>query len=201
MKRIIRIGNTEEHYTFRPEEILYAETIKGEERTSVHLLNQTIYTLPCGLSVFAKTIDDSMIRMHTMERSYWRDRSQAIDNSMRSTLRTSIVRLGRSYLANYEYIVKAQDGIVDLCAEVEDKTIEDRIIISRKACSILSDMIGKKIHQLERFQHDNHSNGYTEVYSGGSGGYTGFMSREYKPTKRDDTYYDIEDDDILFLGM
>lgn len=174
MKRTIHIGNTEEHYHFCPEEILYAETVKGEEKTKVHLLNGNSYDVPCLLNEWARTTDHSLMKS---------------DQTM--------IRIGRFYVVNNEYVKSAENGIVTLSADIEDST---DINISPKACAKLQYLIGKDDSSLLDFQHENHSDGYNKQISGG-GRYSSFMIVRYVPKERDDAYYDIDDDDILILGI
>ena len=178
MKRTIHIGNTEEHYHFCPEEILYAETVKGEEKFKVHLLNGNSYDVPCLLNEWARTTDNSLMKS---------------DQKM--------IRLGRFYVVNNEYVKSAENGIVTLSADIEVKNrTEIKIKISPKACATLQYLIGKDYRSLLDFQHENHSDGYNKQISG-DGRYTSFMIVRYVPKERDDAYYDIDDDDILILGI
>lgn len=176
MKRTIHIGNTEEHYQFCPEEILYVETVKGEEKIKVHLLNGNSYDVPCLLKECAQKIDNSLMKS---------------DQTM--------IRIGRFFVVNNEYVKSAENGNVTLSADIEG-TDSTKIKISPKACAKLQDLIGKDDRSLLDFQHENHSDGYNKQISG-DGRYTSFMIVRYVPKERDDAYYDIDDDDILILGI
>lgn len=175
MKRTIHICNTEEHYHFCPEEILYAKTVTGKEKTKVHLLNGNSYDVPCSLNDWAQEIDNSLMKS---------------DQKM--------IRLGRFFVVNNEYVKSAENGNVTLSADIEG-TNRAEIKISPKACAKLQDLIGKDYRSLLDFQHENHSDGYNKQISGGR--YTSFMIVRYVPKERDDAYYDIDDDDILILGI
>lgn len=176
MKRTIHIGNTEEHYHFCPEEILYAETVTGKEKTKVHLLNGNSYDVPCLLSDWAQETDNSLMKS---------------DQTM--------IQIGRFFVVNNEYVKSAENGNVTLSADIEG-TDSTKIKISPKACAKLQDLIGKDNRSLLDFQHENHSDGYNKQISG-DGRYTSFMIVRYVPKERDDAYYDIDDDDILILGI
>jgi hypothetical protein len=181
MNRIIRIGNTEEKYMLRPDELLYVETVKEQEKMEAHLLNGCAYTLPSTLTALAKTIDDA---------------------TRNTTYKGVLLQIGRFLLLNLNYLKEANDGTVLLEATIGDKTVSKKLQISQKACSKLASLIGKKQWELKRYQEDNHPDGY-DVWSSGSpgGGCIGFIMRRVTPKKREGRFYEIDDDDLLILGL
>lgn len=181
MNRIIRIGNTEEKYMLRPDELLYIETVKGQEKMEAHLLNGYVYTLPSTLTTLSKTIDDA---------------------TRNTTYEGVILQIGRSLLLNYNYLKEAIEGIVLLEATIGDKTVSKKLQIPKKACSELASLIGQSKGNLKRYQEDNHPEGY-DVRSSGSpgGGCIGFIMRKFTPKKRESGFYEIDDDDLLILGL
>lgn len=181
MNRIIHIGNTEEKYMLRPDELLYIETVKGQEKMEAHLLNGSVYTLPSTLTVLSETIDDA---------------------TRNTTYEGVILQIGRSLLLNHNYLKEAIEGTVLLEATIGDKTVCKKLQISKKACSKLASLIDQSKWKLKQYQEDNHPEGY-DVWSSGSpgGGYIGFIMRKFTPKKRDGRFYEIDDDDLLILGL
>ncbi len=181
MNRIIRIGNTEEKYMLRPDELLYLETVKGQEKMEAHLLNGSVYTLPSTLTALSETIDDA---------------------TRNTTYEGVILQIGRSLLLNHNYLKEAIEGTVLLDATIGDKTVCKKLQISKKACSKLASLIDQSKWKLKQYQEDNHPEGY-DVWSSGSpgGGCIGFIMRKFTPKKRDGRFYEIDDDDLLILGL
>lgn len=181
MNRIIHIGNTEEKYMLRPDELLYIETVKGQEKMEAHLLNNCVYTLPSTLTTLSKTIDDA---------------------TRNTTYEGEILQIGRFLLLNLNYLKEANDGTVLLEATIGDNTVSKNLQISKQACSKLASLIGKSKRKLQQYQEDNHPDGY-DVWSSGSpgGGCIGFIMRRVTPKKREGGFYEIEDDDLLILGL
>ena len=210
MNRIIRIGNTEEKYMLRPDELLYLETVKGQEKMEAHLLNGSVYTLPSTLTALSETIDDA---------------------TRNTTYEGVILQIGRSLLLNHNYLKEAIEGTVLLEATIGDKTVCRGALwasaakyspvmerrgrrslqnvscnkmpeISKKACSKLASLIDQSKWKLKQYQEDNHPEGY-DVWSSGSpgGGCIGFIMRKFTPKKRDGRFYEIDDDDLLILGL
>lgn len=193
LRRILHFGNTEEQYRFCPDEILYIEAVKGEEKSTVFLLNsENVYSLPIGLGKVAKIIDDTL-----------------------QGLPDSLCKIGRSNIINLKYL---SDDIgkntIRLVADVDGTSIEKELILYAKTCEELK-KYRKSSKTIQEFYQRNHfEGGYVvkspigsqgdislEVVTNTGSSNMGFMIKEYEPCERPESYYDIEDDQIMFLGV
>ena len=180
LKRILHFGNTEEIYRFCPEEILYMQAVNGMEETKVFLINhRDTYILPNGLGYVSKIIDDALLKT---------------TNSM--------CRIGRSSIINLQYLSDIiGTDTVRLVAEVDGITTEENLRISVAACTKLAERRGVSKEAQKEYQRLHFEGGYIEKHIGGGGGYLGFIIKEYEPCARPERYYDINDDEIMFLGV
>lgn len=181
IKRNLRFGNTEEIFQFCPEEILYMQAVNGEEETTVFLVNRDYYFLPNGLGYVSKVIDDTLLR------------SRRTNNS--------VCRIGRSTIINLDYLNNIENNTIYLIAEINGLTIKGEISVSSNACEKLGKMRALTKKQQKDYQIEHFKGGYDEKTFGGGPGYTGFMVRSYEPRERSENYYDIGDDEIMFLGV
>ena len=181
MIRNLRFGNTEEIYQFCPEEILYMQTVPGREETNVFLVNNDCYILPNGLGAVSKIIDSNLLR------------SRRTDNS--------VCRIGRSTIINLDYLDIIGTDTIRLMANINGNSTRENIRISAEACNKLAETRGFSRRQQRNYQIEHFANGYVEEILGGGSGYTGFMARTYEPCDRPESYYDISDDEIMFLGV
>ena len=182
IKRNLRFGNTEEMFQFCPEEILYMQTVNGAEETTVFLVNGDYYSLPNGLGYVSKVIDDTLLR------------SRGTGNSL--------CRIGRSTIINLDYLDIIEKGTIRLLANIDGISTKESLTISNAACDKLAQMRGLTKRQQKNYQIGHFQGGYVEkTFGGGGQGYTGFMVRTYEPCERPESYYDIDDNEIMFLGV
>ena len=182
IKRNLRFGNTEEMFQFCPEEILYMQPVNGVEETTVFLVNGDYYFLPNGLGYVSKVIDETLLR------------SKGTGNSL--------CRIGRSTIINLDYLDIIEKGTIRLLANIDGISTKESLTISNAACDKLAQMRGLTKRQQKNYQIDHFQGGYVEkTFGGGGQGYTGFMVRTYEPCERPESYYDIDDNEIMFLGV
>ena len=182
IKRNLRFGNTEEMFQFCPEEILYMQAVYGEEETTVFLVNNDCYILPNGLGYVSKVIDDNLLK----------------------TRRTnnSVCRIGRSTIINLNYLDIIGTDTIRLMANINGVSAEGNLKIPVVACNELAKMRGLTKRQQKDYQIEHFKGGYVEKkFGGGPAGYTGFMITSYEPCERPESFYDIGDDEIMFLGV
>jgi hypothetical protein len=201
MKRCVHLGNTEELYRFCPDEILWVESDsenKGMERTKVTLVNNNVYVIPQNLTGVCKCLGDA-----------------TCDTSWKGTFLQS----GRYYAVNLKYLNKVNDRSVELVyikknGDEEKKTLS----LSKKACNELKVAGSLSAQELQDRQKDRHPEGYTKTCSssdhfksegddkfrfGGNLliGYQIKMDDVYVPCERPESFYEIDDDDFLYLGI
>jgi hypothetical protein len=181
IKRNLRFGNTEEMFQFCPEEILYMQAVSGEEETTVFLVNRDYYFLPNGLGYVSKVIDDTLLR------------SGRTNNS--------VCRIGRSTIINLDYLNVIENNTICLVADINGLTTKGEVGVSSSACEKLEKLRALTKKQQKDYQIENFKVGYDEKTLGGGPGYTGFMVRTFEPRERPESYYDIGDDEIMFLGV
>jgi len=182
IKRSLRFGNTEEIFQFCPEEILYMQAVYREEATRVFLVNTDSYILPNGLGYVSKVIDDTSLR------------TRITDNS--------VCKIGRSTIINLEYLDIIGTDMIRLMANINGVSTEGSIKIPVVQCNELAKMRGLTKKQQKDYQIKHFKGGYVEKkFGGGPAGYTGFMITSYEPCERPESYYDIGDDEIMFLGV
>ena len=182
IKRSLRFGNTEEIFQFCPEEILYMQAVYREEATRVFLVNTDSYILPNGLGYVSKVIDDTSLR------------TRITDNS--------VCKIGRSTIINLNYLDIIGTDTIRLMANINGVSTEESLNIPVVVCDKLAQMRGLSKRQQNNYQIDHYQGGYVEkTFGGGGQGYTGFMVRTYEPCERPESYYDIDDDEIMFLGV
>lgn len=181
IQRNLHFGNTEEIYQFCPEEILYMQAVCGEEETKVFLINKDIYILPNGLGRVSKVIDDTLLKLKTTN---------------------TMCRIGRSNIINFNYLSDfIGTDTIRLVADVDGRLMEEKIKISVAACKILAKKQGVSKAEQKQYQHEHFEHGYNITTLGAGSPYTGFICREYEPRERSVDYYDIGDDEIMFLGV
>lgn len=194
LQRILHFGNTEEQYRFCPEEIMYIEAVKGEEKSTVFLLNsENVYSLPIGLGKVAKIIDDTL-----------------------QGLPDSLCKVGRSVILNLKYISDIIGAnTIRLVANVNGTLIEKDLILYAKACEELAKYLNSTKARQKAYQQQHFEGGYVARSLGGNRGdisldivrstssssTMGFMIMNYEPCERPESYYDIDEDQIMFLGV
>lgn len=184
VKRLLRFGNTEEIYRFCPEEILYMQAVTGERETIVFMTNnKDYYCVPNGLGHVA----------------------QVIDETLRKRLRTSntMVTCGRSTIINKKYLGDViGTGCIRLVAEVDGVKNEVDVKLPVDKCEMLAKVKGLSKAEQKEYQRKHFPDGYVRKSFGGGGGrYTGFMIETYEACDRPESFYDIQDDEIMFLGV
>ena len=91
---------------------------------------------------------------------------------------------------------------IRLVANINGVSTEESLNIPVVVCDKLAQMRGLTKRQQKTYQIDHFQGGYVEkTFGGGGQGYTGFMVRTYEPCERPESYYDIDDDEIMFLGV
>lgn len=180
LQRNLYFGNTEEIYRFCSEEIFYMQAVYGKEETTVFLINnKDSYILPNGLGFVSKVIDDALLKT---------------SNTM--------CRIGRSTIINFKYLsIIIGTDTIRLVADVDGQPIEENIKLSVAACEKLAKTKGISKAKQKEYQHKHFEKGYSIKTLGGGPGVTGFMIKEYEPLERPESYYDIGDDEIMFLGV
>ncbi len=177
--RNLHFGNTEEMFQFCPEEILFMQAVYGEEETTVFLVNKDYYSLPNGLGYVSKVIDDTLLKS---------------ENKI-----NSICRIGRSTIINLDYLNIIGTDTIKLIANIDGISTEESVRIPINACNELAKSRGLSKKQQKNYQIKHFQGGYVEEILGG--GYTSFIIRTYEPCERPESYYDIGDDEIMFLGV
>lgn len=200
LRRNLRFGNTEETYRFCPEEILYMTTVYGEEKTKVHLINNDCYILPNGLGYVKNVIHASLLET---------------DNTM--------TKIGRSTIFNATYLSDIGTNTIRLVADVDGQTIETYIDnLPAAACKEIAETKGLSKAQKREYQRKKQAkkrslskaqqrddlyrhfeNGYNFEPFGGRTTLNclGFMVEEKEPRECPESDYDIDDDEIMFLGV
>ena len=181
IKRDLRFGNTEELFQFCPEEILYMQAVSGEEETTVFLVNRDYYFLPNGLGYVSSVIDNNLLRSRRTE--------------------NSVCRIGRSTIINLDYLDIIGTDTIRLIANINGMSIEECLKMPVEKCNELAKIRGLTKKQQKDYQIKHFKGGYVEKILGGGPGYTGFMIKTYEPCERPESYYDIGDDEIMFLGV
>lgn len=181
INRNLRFGNTEEVFLFCPEEILYMQPVYGKEETTVFLVNNDCYILPNSLKYVSKVIDDNLLK------------SRRANNS--------VCRIGRYAIINFDYLDIIGTDTIRLLANINGVSTEESLKIPVRQCNKLAKMRGLTKKQQKDYQIKHFKGGYVEKILGGGPGYTGFMIRTYEPCERPESYYDIDDDEIMFLGV
>ena len=181
IKRNLRFGNTEEMFQFCPEEILYMHAVYGEEETTVFLVNNDCYILPNGLGYISKVIAETLLK------------------SRRTNC--SVCRIGRSTIINLNYLSIIGTDTIRLVAEIDGIKTEENIKVSNRACEKIASAKGLTKRKQEEYQRMHFDGGYVSSSYGGGPGSIGFMVTTYEPCERPESYYDINEDEIMFLGV
>jgi len=182
IKRSLRFGNTEEIFQFCPEEILYMQAVYREEATRGFLVNTDSYILPNGLGNVSKVIDDISLRTRITD--------------------ISVCKIGRSTIINLNYLDIIGTDTIRLVANINGVSTEESLNIPVDKCNELAKIRGLTKKQQKDYQIKHFKGGYVEKkFGGGPAGYTGFMITSYEPCERPESYYDIGDDEIMFLGV
>ena len=158
------------------------QAVNGEEQTKIFLKNNNdCYILPNGLGYVAKVIDDTLL--------------ETDDKTM--------LKVGRSTIINSKCLSDIiGTNTIRLVADVDGQTIETDVPgLSAAACTKLAKTKGLSKAQQRDYQHRHFEPGYRITSSGGGSGYFGFLIKEYEPCERPESYYDIDDDEIMFLGV
>lgn len=184
MYRRLFLGNTEVGFRFCFEEIFYISTIPNTERCEVFLVNGQKYEVPNALKRISKAIDDGL------HEDFYKGTG------------LSFAPAGKAFIINMAYL-NDDIGIdhVRFKADVGGTTpsILD-VKLPREVCENLA-MARKLDRRAQRaYQQEHYPDGFKIIHKG-SGSGTAFLSDEYVVIDRDESYYDIGEGEIMFLGV
>jgi uncharacterized protein YlzI (FlbEa/FlbD family) len=184
MERIILLGNTEVGFRFCPEEIFYISTIPDKEKCEVFLVNGQKYEVPNSRKSICKRIDDE----------YKKD--------INRFTACRLIPVGKFLILNLDYL--SEDIGIDhvlLKANIGgDVLLEFNLQVSEDICKKLAMARGLDKKGQRRYQQEHYPDGYKIIRKGGTYG-TAFIQEEYIVIDRDESYYDIDADGIMFLGV
>ncbi|MCR4918379.1 MAG: hypothetical protein K5928_00985 [Prevotella sp.] len=184
MERKLLLGNTEVGFLFCPEEILYISTIPNMEKCEVFLVNGQKYEVPNSRKNICKKINDEYKK------------------EINKFTACRLIPVGKPFVLNLDYL--SEDiGIdhVHLKANIGGEVLfELNLQVSEKVCKELAMARGLDKKAQRKYQQEHYPNGYKIIRRGGTYG-TAFIQVEYVAIDRDESYYDIGDDEIMFLGV
>ncbi len=183
MARRLLLGNTEVGFRFCFEEIFYICTIPNTERCEIILVNGQKYEVPNALNRISKAIDDEL------------------HENIYNGTEHSFAPAGKAFIINMAYLNDIGIDHVRFKADVGDTTpsILD-VKLPRDVCENLA-MARKLDRRAQRaYQQKHYPDGF-KIIRKGSGFGTAFLVDEYVVIERDESYYDIDEGEIMFLGV